>query len=278
MTIPAIPDNLYKILLLFGSIVLFYFYLFKFEPVSQQKKRITEDYNQNFDSLSLLIDSYDQKILNTKKQEDILSLEIDSLIKLLPNGTVYVTQEELKVIHSDQDVIRSKTKQLEIKYKEEIKLNRNQNGVYKKINQLNMDYSTRYDQYQDDLDFYLLIILFGGTIALVGLLGITKHQRIQDEILERQLGEKDKVFTYCQSCARRFNSALFKGTKIDNTESKSFCIDCFKNGEFIEKDLTYAEMERRTLENYIHSNNHQKKSKLIKRLKNLDRWALNKYD
>jgi hypothetical protein len=49
-------------------------------------------------------------------------------------------------------------------------------------------------------------------------------------------------FGVCQSCGMPFGGEVERGTELDGRESDDYCIDCYKDGNFVEPDLTLEMM------------------------------------
>lgn len=83
-----------------------------------------------------------------------------------------------------------------------------------------------------------------------------------------------KVYSECQSCGRTVNSVLMNyGTEMDKTLSRCFCNKCYRNGLFLDQNLTPKEMEKQILEEMACRNFPQSAIvKKIKRVKKLKRW------
>ena len=73
---------------------------------------------------------------------------------------------------------------------------------------------------------------------IFGLIGMMRFQDIQDELLKRQLSDKPKAHKFCQSCGKKFSSIRLNSKNSDGTTNLAFCTDCYKDGQFVENELT----------------------------------------
>lgn len=51
-----------------------------------------------------------------------------------------------------------------------------------------------------------------------------------------------RIVPSCQSCGMPVFTSAEAGTEKDGKESSTYCVHCYKNGEFTEPDLTHEEM------------------------------------
>ncbi len=85
-----------------------------------------------------------------------------------------------------------------------------------------------------------------------------------------------KTDKFCQSCGMPLDKVV-NGTEKDGNLSTKYCPLCYKDGEFIEKDITYNEMLNRGIEGLKNQDINSFKKKMMikyypKMLKQLDRW------
>ncbi len=85
-----------------------------------------------------------------------------------------------------------------------------------------------------------------------------------------------KLDNFCQSCGMPFKD-VEKGTEKNGSDSKKYCSLCYKNGEFIEKDITFDQMLEKGIEGLKNKKMNSFKRKMMisyypKMLKKLDRW------
>jgi hypothetical protein len=124
-------------------------------------------------------------------------------------------------------------------------------------------------------------MIFPGLLTGIILLGISliafqSEQSKEKELKNREHYLKPKHYTFCQSCAKRFNSIQQNGTNTDGTINTAFCFECYDKGEFIEKELSMDDMIKKNSKdiNYYGRIN---RWLLIKKIRNLERWSKDKY-
>ena len=79
----------------------------------------------------------------------------------------------------------------------------------------------------------------------------------------------------CQSCGLPFTDEN-RGTNRDQSGSEDYCINCFKNGSFVEPSLSLREMEVRSLEKAEKNENLtlEEAQVALKILPTLKRWRI----
>ena len=50
---------------------------------------------------------------------------------------------------------------------------------------------------------------------------------------------------YCQSCAMPMESDDHYGSNADNTQNRAYCCFCYREGQFIEPEVTLEQMQER---------------------------------
>ncbi|MBA4746269.1 MAG: hypothetical protein H2058_13525 [Muricauda sp.] len=88
---------------------------------------------------------------------------------------------------------------------------------------------------------------------------------------DKNLKQHDRIYTFCQSCGKRFNSMLKYGTNKDKSLNYAFCVECYKKGKFANPKLTKGEFLNKQRE-LIKDKNWLTRKILIIRFKNLERW------
>ncbi len=131
-----------------------------------------------------------------------------------------------------------------------------------------------YDSTWKDFTRYFWV---GALIVFFGLHGIINGQKIQDELLRRQLFEKQKGYKHCQSCGKRFSPIRQISKNKDGTLNLAFCSDCYENGAFTDPELTNREFHRRSLAEIKKRRTWLVKKLLFYRLSNLERWNDDEY-
>gem|GEM_PF-469842 len=60
--------------------------------------------------------------------------------------------------------------------------------------------------------------------------------------LEREKTNRMKSERICQSCAMPLPDESMLGTEIDGSKSQDYCLYCYKDGTFVQPDMTLAQM------------------------------------
>lgn len=79
----------------------------------------------------------------------------------------------------------------------------------------------------------------------------------------------------CQCCGLSFSPKV-RGTNRDQSKNSDYCLDCFKNGEFKDPQLTIQDMEKRLL-NMARRHDGiciEEAQTVIRRLPDLKRWRM----
>lgn len=81
---------------------------------------------------------------------------------------------------------------------------------------------------------------------------------------------------FCQSCGIPLTETN-RGTEADGTLSPSYCNLCYRNGAFVEPNITFAEMKAKGIAGINNSNDNFVKKTMLKlfypmQLKGLRRW------
>lgn len=272
MTLPSIPDNVYKLTLLIGIFLMGYSTL--------EDRQNSDMYFSKVNGFNASIDSLDIEIMKIEHQKKKLVeaskflskrngienpiLNRDSLLVF----TQTITGAKNEVLVSDSLSI------LWDDYKES----------QFKIDMFNKQLKTRKEalknakeEFRSNGDFNSWLGWAGAFFFLFGSIGMFLIQDIQDELLKRQLREKPKYYKYCQSCGKKFSSMRHTSKNIDGTINTAFCTACFDNGIFIEPDLTQEEFKRRSILEVRKRKTWIGKKLLLSRLKKLERWDADDY-
>ena len=81
---------------------------------------------------------------------------------------------------------------------------------------------------------YSVFAIFGVLLLLVGYIGMEHFQKLQQQLTEIDILQKNTKYKNCQSCGRNFSSIIKHGKELDGSENLAFCIDCYDNGVFKE--------------------------------------------
>lgn len=266
-----VPDKLYKLPILMGAILVGYGIYFGNTEEDKYISKVNE-YNHFLDSIRISVFERNYKLQVLTKKSDIISRQycVDNPIKERDSIISFTrklsgTPNELIV----NDSISAEWDKLEI--------HRYKIDLLKKKESL---FSTKLDAAEKEkeasLDLSLKIYEIGFFLIFIGVTFWS-----YEEILKPSLKKKNKklhkvVYPHCQSCGKRFSPVLKYGINRDKTDNYAFCANCYKNGFFIDKSLSYSDVVSEALE-ATKSKNRLYKWLLKRRLSNLERWRLNQY-
>lgn len=83
----------------------------------------------------------------------------------------------------------------------------------------------------------------------------------------------------CQSCAMPLmdKNVDLRGTEKDGTKSTKFCVHCYRNGKYVEPNITFNEMVKKGTEGFMNSKANFFNKFLMRKsyptlLKQVERW------
>lgn len=120
----------------------------------------------------------------------------------------------------------------------------------------------------DYIDTYFKVLGIGFLLLFTGTFIWMNDSETNTKNYTKQY---EKVYSYCQSCAKNFTSMRSYGTNKDKSLNYAFCIECFKKGKFREPELTKIEAKRR-LYHTVQNRNWIVKLIVESRFARLERW------
>lgn len=273
MTIPTIPDNFYKFLVLLGIFLIGYALV--------EEKEITNSYNNKRLDFNLSIDSFTLKKLSYIHNRD----------KTVSKAGAIAKHHKIKNPISISDSTFAINYVYSLNDNNELALADTFNLLYQEIEDANFQLTmqdTLSDIKKDALKeaeselndgeakIIAPIMVLGAILLLGGAIGLMWQQNIQDEILKNQLGGKNKYYKYCQSCGRKFSSMRENGKNSDGTINIAFCVTCYSDGKFTEPDLTYIEFLKKG-EDERKKMSRWKRATILTRFEKLERWNKDEY-
>ena len=274
MTIPTLPDNLTKVCF-FLAFVSFAYGYFQYESASTNFKKSSMDYitvldsiNKSGEKTNFQIDSLNQVFNSLKKKQDqeYAELPTDTSNHLAYSKKVKIRLSKLQKLIDSMSLVNAKSTKI---------------WEADKKNVVPSIVSQAYEFSKGDLSSAsttkTTTFIIGLMLVILGLFELYRIQKIQDELLLRQLGEKEKYYPYCQSCGKNFTSMREYGKRNDGTKNKAFCSECFENGFFREPDITFEEIKKRAIIETKDKKQLFFKTKLIVKLENLERWKNTDY-
>lgn len=272
MTLPSIPDNLYKLFILAGVFCLAYGYI--------EDNHNTDKYFSKVDFFKSSIDSLDVELMKIEHQREKLSRVADFLSKRNKIKNPIITDDSLVIFNqtivgdNKEVAVSDSLSKLWDEYKEaqfKIALFNKQLNIRKEtLNQAK-------DEYKATEETNELIYISGFICLTIGLYGMMRFQEIQDQLLKRQLFDKPKTHQFCQSCGKKFSSVRLYAKYADGTPNLAFCSSCYLDGVFIESELTKEEFFKRAEIEVKKRKTWLGQKILSARMKNLERWDNDEY-
>ncbi|MDO6602794.1 zinc ribbon domain-containing protein [Arenibacter palladensis] len=261
----SIPDRLYKFLALIGLFLIGYsFYYMDF---AEQKYFSEIDKHREIrDSVLLAQMQIDNEKDDLIRISDFLSTKYSVENPLLISDSTLVfsrvlngPKNNLIVSDSIETLWKSYKKhkfQLNLLTK---KLTFSQKYLDEEEN-LKKNYFSNYIEIRD-IGFTLLFL--GVLMWVMDIPSINREKNI--------IKQKEKLYSFCQSCGLEFNSMLKYGTNKNKSDNYAFCKDCFRKGKFTNPNLTKEEFITNSLN--IKKNKNWLSKKILKsRLSRLERW------
>lgn len=271
MNIPNVPDNLHKFLLLGGVLLLIY--------VQLESTKIIDNFNSKVDSFNLTKDSLNIKIKRNEYQLEKIRKKakqlsskygIENPIEIKDSLAIftYTLQGSKQELTVSDSISKLWEKYNDDKFEIEI--------AQDKLSILNRQMLDNQDEFDQKELINNVFAGFGLILLFSGLWKWQRQQNINDELLNREILDKGKVYPYCQSCGKNFSSIRKNGKNKDKTINNAFCKSCFNNGKFKEK-ITKEEFEERKKEEIKNQKGWLNRLRLKNRLDDLERWKEDEY-
>lgn len=272
MTLPSIPDNLYKLFILVGIFCLGYGYIEDNRNSDTYFSKVNI-FNTSIDSLDIEIIKIDHQRKNLSKVADFLSKRNNVPNPIKNNDSLIIFKQTITGNKIEVTVSDTLSK-LWDEYKEaefEIELFNKQLRIRKEaLKQAKEEYNVGEETNK-------WINIMGGICLIFGLIGMMRFQDIQDELLKRQLSDKPKAHKFCQSCGRKFSAIRQNSKNSDGTINLAFCTACYVEGHFTEQELTREEFLKRSAKEIKKRKTWLGRKLISSRLKNLERWDTDDY-
>jgi hypothetical protein len=253
-------DNFYKFLTVLGLIAFCYCsYMISIRFVDNRDTEIETVY-QRLELQNQLNDLNDkEQILRTSLglENNLITSELDSLLK---DFNYLDVQDSMKNIIVSKNFIELQQLKNKVLY----------------LNDMIDLHKTK----KEDSDFYsnlVIPILFIGLLMglLIFITGFynwyEKHQKLINRNLQLDFLQADKIYKTCQSCGKIINDHMLRPREEDRKMNFMYCCDCFKDGCFIEPEITLTEMKKRIYNNLRFKNKLSYKWRIFG-MKYLIRW------
>jgi hypothetical protein len=273
MTIPQLPDNWNKVIVILGMLM-----ITASGWIYYEAGKSTWSYEAQSDAK---IDSLTAEIQRIQKLRSIREdLMATLFIRKVPDGIDSLDEEETQTLLFKYRNLSNT--ELEDSIDCLFALHDSRLAEFNAVTLASKRYAKRVDRKNNDL-FVLSIflgvaILVGGIFILIGLFEGINEQSIKERIEKRRMIESNShiSFDHCQSCGKKFNSMLDYGTTSNNVINGAFCINCFKHGSFTEPNLTLEDLKLRTKSEINHLTP-KRQNQILMKLSKLERWTKNKY-
>jgi hypothetical protein len=275
MTLPSLPDTLFKLLTWLGlGLMVYSFISFKEEYKLYQQRVI--DYNVEQKRLNFEIELLDETLEEIDKEVKAKAAKagLESPLTVSDSGYTF-----MRTIAGERKAVKL-TNQID---KLLIRYTSNNKALKKKSFDLSLK------EYQlDELvkAFEDTCILSGAMVtagALCFLLGVflwptgDPIKKLAEPILH-PVTLSETVSGRCQSCGRKFNSMVRAGSFADGSTNPHFCSECYHKGEFLVPDLTLEQLSVKAAQTMQSLGHDEKQIESVKAmLAGLDRWNSDKY-
>lgn len=170
--------------------------------------------------------------------------------------------------------------QMSLKYQSDDKIEND------KVNKLKIELALNEDiksyLHEKSYDFksvfmYSSFIIIGGFFVIAGVMLWGEKENEESKIKIRENLNLPTYSKCCQSCGKNFNS-IVKYSKDGDTKNYHFCDSCYKDGSFIEPDLTLVELKTRVTSELNKLSLSPRKIKSVNsKIEKLERWKTNLY-
>ena len=273
MTIPSLPDNWNRVLMVLGLVVIsvcgWVFYQMS-DNISPKEAYI----NGKLDSLTAAL----ERITNSRPIRDDMMMAL--FVRKATNKPDTIKNEETQTLIFKYRKLT--TPELEDSIDRMFIIHDKQLAEFIIVTKTVKRYSERLDEQRDFFLICTICLLIGiglGIIFIViGLFNGLDEQSIKDRSARWQLIESNAylAFDNCQSCGRKFGPMVEYGTRANGKIHGAFCINCYYHGKFNEPNLTLEDIKLRTSAEIKHISP-KKQKRMILNLTKLERWAKSRY-
>lgn len=262
MSVPNLPDGLYKLFFYLGVLIIIYA-VYEGKETQEASRNALQLYKAQVTEL----EPGTGQVIQKELKEAMENLKTDMGLALVhgKSSSLADLDNATEKLEESRQTFALKQHEFDI---DNIAFQRE----YRKSKVLLETVQETFKQQKQAISEFPIFLFIGGAAILFGLGGLQQTQTVQDELLKRQLNEKDEYYAWCQSCGKNFTAITEYGVKKDGTLNKAFCSKCYLAGAFTEPDLTLASLQKRIFDTYSKKLNFFTKRKLSLRLSNLARW------
>ena len=226
MNFPSIPQGFNQLIVAILLFLLFYNLTKTESQVNETLKKENQLINSP-DWLNLFEDSI--SISDNLAQLKNQRLEIDSILNNKRNKRMNYNSLK-KVSDSINHEIYSQSRQY---------------GITKyKLDMQEFYTNSIKNEFQDDRRITVINAIFSiflSILLIYFLFNMYKENKLISEKFKRELYE-NRIYLYCQSCGKVFSPMLLHGKNKDGAGNEGFCIECYDDGKFLNKQLSKQEV------------------------------------
>lgn len=259
-----IPDKIYKLLILIGVLLIGYGF-YKIENTEKLYFQEIEKYRTLSDSISIL------ELKRAKKKSDLQKISINL-------SKTYNIKNQIKANDSTLIFNRAltgvKTNMLVSDSLQKLWLDYSNLSFKLKILDKKLSFADRYLSEEKNLKTSYLnnfkkILYLGYLFFFIGCIMWLIDSETDSS---KKTKQHKRLYNYCQSCAKNFNSMRVYGKNKDDSMNFAFCSYCYDDGKFLEPGLTKQEAKERFLSSF-QKNNRLKRFLANIRFNKIDRWT-----
>ncbi len=198
---------------------------------------------------------------NFKLLADSFGFDLEDFLRRVENSASQKDTIYKEILYNLPDSISNTFKQILLK--NEILANKNA-----QIKHLDSAFNPYYIGY--------LILLYGGeAFAVIGFgLWYDKIQKPLNITEQNKLLSEDQWQSNCQSCYMTIRLMSERATESDGKFKRSYCNNCYQNGNFVEPNLSFAQAHERLIDEFKKRNYDRLRVYVQSRkLKKCIRWA-----
>ena len=268
MNIPILPDKSYKFLIYVGLGLVIYFWLLHFSKSEEyEKKRI--EFNVSVMKINDEIKYLDEELKDIAERVDIISQRNSLQNPLQIKDSTLTFQRIILGKNKDLKVNDSLSLILESYLKKNLEVSKKKDLLEIKEYELN----SNLEAFKEIYELIKIYFGLGALLFFIGLITWERTENYEEKILKRQNIDKPTFSEHCQSCAKNFNSMIKYGSEENGTKNYHFCQDCYKNGEFVNSELSQVEMKQNIENEMIEKGKTRKQiKKYLRRIDYCERW------